>query len=127
MTFFKDSEFKNRAKMDQHTIDCLEYFRGDIGIPITLTSDYADDGHSTNSWHYKGKAIDGAMNAPLWSFVSKAMRAGFTGIGVYLVKVAGVFVVKYFHLDTRDTAPQFWIGVVQDNGSIQYMYELKKG
>ena len=127
MSFFKYSEFQHRDKMDPFTIDTLELFRGDLGFPIILTADACTGGHSSDSWHYyddatgkKGKAVDGTTEAPLWDFIFKARKAGFVGIGVYLQDG----LLRYFHLDTRNTAPTFWLGIVKSPTVTQYIYKL---
>lgn len=118
--FFQDKEFSNRKLMNQYTIDCLEDFRAELGFPINITSDYAVDGHSDKSYHYKGMAIDGNTQAPLDLFLRLAIKHGFRGIGLYVQDNK----IKYFHIDTRPEAPQMWIGFVDKAGNISYTYKL---
>jgi hypothetical protein len=139
MTFFPDKEFKNRAMVADSTVECLEIMRALLGVVMNLTNDYADRvGHSDKSWHYaipgrneKAMAVDGNTEAPLFPFVQCAMKAGFTGIGLYVKQINGKWFVKYFHLDNRTDAPQMWVCVVTDivvDGKAQekfeYVYKL---
>jgi hypothetical protein len=117
MPFFADSEFDNRKMMKQSFIDKLEAFRADLGYPTTLTADYATTGHAKLSLHGQGKAIDGTNEAPLWDFMTKAIKAGFTGIGLYLRNGK----LQYFHLDDRESAPQMWVCEADKNN---YIYKI---
>lgn len=124
MVFFKDSEFQNRSKMNQTTIDKLEAFRADLGYKTRLTADAAQSGHADKSLHYYddergilAKAIDGTNTAPLWDFITKAIKHGFTGIGLYVEDGK----IRYFHLDNRETPPQFWVCEVKTQN---YIYRM---
>ena len=124
MVFFPDSEYQNRSKMSQTTIEKLEAFRADLGWPTRLTADASQSGHAIKSLHYYddkrgilAKAVDGTNEAPLWDFITKAIKAGFTGIGIYLQNGK----VRYFHLDDRETTPTFWVCEVDKNN---YIYKM---
>ena len=120
MIYFKDTEFRNKAMLHPELLANIDKFRGDLGSPITITADYAVDGHVSNSWHYKGMAIDGTTEAPLWQFIALAMKY-FNGIGIYLDCDHRI---KYFHLDIRDTEPTMWVGYVNVDKVIDYIYKV---
>ena len=112
--WFKAEEFDDRHKinlgkdMDMETVHRLDSLRGWVACPIIVTAGFDSQGHSTDSYHYKGKAIDIIICTDMtmreqWDYIR---ISGFAGIGVYPDW-------KYkdfrggFHLDTRDV-PQVW-------------------
>ena len=118
MKYFKENEFANYAMLNDKLVVALDAFREDLGAPITITADYAADGHSPNSMHYQGKAIDGTCQVALDAFIKKAIKY-FTGIGLYMRDGR----LAYFHVDVRDTAPQMWVCEVKATG-YNYVYKI---
>lgn len=123
MTYFSDKEWKNKAMCKQKLIDSVENFRIALMMPFTLTSDYAADGHSPNSYHYKGEAIDAIPNSPIpIHLFLKTAALYFNGVGLYIDVATKQ--IAYFHLDIREGVPQTWIGLVSDK--IDYIYKVGK-
>lgn len=56
--YFKPSEFTEPDKMNPRLIDLLDLFREEVGQPIKINASYATKGHSPDSQHYKGNAVD---------------------------------------------------------------------
>ena len=121
--YFKDNEFSNKSKLSLKLIHNLEAFRGVLGQPIIITADYATTGHSRNSYHYKGMAIDGTTNASLRMFIDLAPKY-FTGIGIYLSPISGD--IEFFHLDIREESPTMWVGVLKEDGTSNNIYNVGK-
>ena len=83
--YFKSGEnFGDPAKMSYLLLLTLDNLREFIGLPIVIHCGYEAGGHSENSYHYKGMAVDcHAKDLPLADFYFAATRFGFHGIGVY--------------------------------------------
>lgn len=102
---FEKEEFGDHwAKMNAHFLILLDTFRHEVGFPFHLTASFATSGHSENSWHYKGRAVDGFFARPdtherlsMEHHLLYALRSPFTGIGLYLWSENGPFL----HLDNR--------------------------
>jgi uncharacterized protein YcbK (DUF882 family) len=103
---FKPAEFKSPEKMDHWFLRQLDQWR-DITLKscnFTITESYAKDGHSEDSYHYKGQAVDGYISfqgkrlSTVEQFIL-AMRSPFHGIGIYTWSPNGCFL----HLDCRPT------------------------
>jgi len=86
MKYFKKSEWKNNPdKVSDLLKDSLDLVREYAGVPIHIHVAYDDSGHSNNSYHYKGKAVDfhfGGLT-PLEQFACIKMIADLRGVGYY--------------------------------------------
>ena len=105
---FKQEEFgEGTENLDQNLIWLLDEFRDAIGKPIKIHCAWAKSGHSPNSYHYKGQAVDCHIEGlSLQDQFMYALRFGaWKGIGIYpLWKNPGL------HLDIRKTplAVMWW-------------------
>lgn len=84
--FFSPEEaWGDPYKMDHNLIIRLDQLRELAGKPIIIHCGYATEGHSLNSFHYKGMAAD--LHIEGYSLLDQyllAEQAGpFGGIGVY--------------------------------------------
>lgn len=82
---FRKSEWEPGAnKVHHRLIHTLDEMRAFCGRPIIIHNAYATTGHSDNSYHYRGEAVDFHIKgiSLLWQFLF-AERFGFGGIGVY--------------------------------------------
>ena len=107
MKYFKDNEFSNILKLDTTLLYKLDLYRELLGYGVTITSDYELSGHSTNSEHYEGKAVDCKSTAPLFWQLACAERAGFENIGIYPA-------FNGLHLGIRGEEHKRWIGLGVD-------------
>ncbi len=104
--FTRNENWGDPDRMDADFLLQLDAFRGYVGHPFTLTTPaFAKTGHSSDSYHYKGRAVDGRFlrmgtREPfgLAECLYLAMIAPFGGIGIYTHSPNGVF----FHFDNRD-------------------------
>ena len=89
--WFKSEEFDDTYKinlgkdMDMETVHRLDSLRGWVACPIIVTAGFDSRGHSTDSYHYKGKAVDIIICTDMtmmeqWEYIR---ISGFAGIGVY--------------------------------------------
>ena len=124
--WFTDTEFddrfhKNLGKdMDMETVHRLDSLRGLITLPIIITAGYDSHGHSSDSYHYKGKAVDIIICTDMtmreqWEYIK---ISGFNGVGVYPEWKYKDFKGGW-HLDVRDI-PQVWRQVTKG----EYFYLL---
>lgn len=111
--FNYDNDFKqvggNLSEMDFEVYRRLQSLRDSLpaGNYIQVLSANSG-GHSSNSFHYKGMAIDAfipLVNTRIDRVFELAIEAGFKGIGIYKNR-AGVY---SFHFDIRDSYT-FWRG-----------------
>lgn len=102
--FHMQEKWGNPLMMDEEFIFLLDSFAIKVGHPIIIHCGYDTDGHSPQSYHYKGRAADLHINGvPLIQQYRMAKDFGFTGIGVYRHwRNPGL------HLDNR-TKPASWI------------------
>ena len=57
---FKRTEaWGNPDRMDANFLILLDYFREMVGVSFVVTAGWANSGHAENSYHYKGRAVDG--------------------------------------------------------------------
>ena len=112
--WFKAEEFDDRYKknlgkdMDMETVHRLDSLRGWVACPIIVTAGFDSQGHSTDSYHYKGKAADIIICTDMtmrqqWDYIR---ISGFAGIGVYPDWKYKDFKGGW-HCDSRDV-PQLW-------------------
>jgi uncharacterized protein YcbK (DUF882 family) len=105
LKYFKPTEkWGNPDKMDMRLLVALDDFRHTLGIPIHIMEGYATSGHSSQSFHYKGLAVDCRLIDPktnkardLATHVLAAFKSPFTGVGIYTWGATGPFL----HLDVR--------------------------
>ena len=106
---FDDSHGVNKGKdMDMETVHRLDSLRGWVACPIIITAGYDSQGHSSDSYHYKGKAADIIVCTDMtmrqqWDYIR---ISGFAGIGVYPDWKYKDFRGGW-HCDSRDI-PQLW-------------------
>jgi len=118
---FDDSHGVNKGKdMDMETVHRLDSLRGWVACPIIITAGYDSQGHSTDSYHYKGKAVDIIICTDMtmreqWQYIK---ISGFNGVGVYPEWKYKDFKGGW-HLDVRDI-PQVWRQVAKG----EYFYLL---
>jgi hypothetical protein len=84
--YFSDDELKG---LQGNLPAMLDMARGIAGIPFRLTATVATDGHSPNSTHYKGLAVDIGLgylmegperDATRWAIMKGLYGAGFKRI-----------------------------------------------
>src|SRR3972149_4853438 len=103
---FDDRHKKNLGKdMDMETVHRLDSLRGWVNCPIIITAGYDSQGHSTDSYHYKGEAVDIIICTDMtmreqWQYIR---MSGFNGIGVYAHWKYNAFKGGW-HCDSRDVA-----------------------
>ncbi len=56
---FSEAEFGYPLLMDATLMHRLDVMRSWVGKPFVIHASYATEGHSTDSLHYEGKAVDG--------------------------------------------------------------------
>jgi zinc D-Ala-D-Ala carboxypeptidase len=102
-----DCQETGENKMDEDFLIKLDDLRHACGFPFIITSGYRSPQHSIEmrktkaGTHSKGIASDIRIHSGSEGFVivSKAIKAGFRGIGV---------AKTFIHLDTRKTMPVIW-------------------
>ncbi|SRR6266446_4099461 len=109
--YFTDEEVKG---LDQELCAMLDQARGIAGVPFRLTATVATQGHSPNSAHYKGLAVDIGLghlaegaerDGARWAILKGLFSAGFKRIEIC---------PRHLHVDVG-TAPEYvsplaWIG-----------------
>jgi len=107
--FKKNENWGESTKMSPILIDMLNEFREFVDKPIIIHCGYSTDGHSTNSYHYRGLAVD--LHIQNIHYIEQLVLAmqykKFNGIGVY-----PYWNSPGLHLDIRDTSSIIWY---QDN------------
>jgi hypothetical protein len=82
--FNPDENWGDWTKLEKNVIFLLDRMREDIGRPIKIHCAYDSGGHSTQSQHYLGRAVDYHIkNTPLLEQYLLAERYGWRGIGLY--------------------------------------------
>lgn len=100
--YFSPEEFGVEAynNMDDSFLIKLYKFRVAMGNPMIIHEGYATSGHSPNSYHYRGRAVDFHFRQSNPVFIRRlvvaAVRCGLYGIGIY-----PYWVTPGFHLDDR--------------------------
>lgn len=83
--FFKPKEFGDWRNVAERLIFLCDKIRAVAGKPMHIRSAYATDGHTKNSYHYRGMAVDfyieGLHVVDQFLLVSKFPDIG--GIGLY--------------------------------------------
>jgi len=97
--FTEQEKWGDPYKIDTELIYKLDKFRAIIEKPFTVHNAYTTSGHSKNSQHYSGKAVDGHVEkVDLLDIFLCAERIGFNGIGLYDWGV---------HLDVRNKSARW--------------------
>lgn len=82
--FSIDENWGDPLQMEQELLFKLDALRALVGRPIVIHCGYAKDGHTENSQHYLGRAVDvHIVGMDLLSQFLAAERFDFTGIGLY--------------------------------------------
>lgn len=106
---FSPTELASRGNgellINYKALDSLQRLRTNWRRPLTVTSAFRDPeynkrvGGASKSKHLTGQAFDinmkGQSDAAVVSFIYYAVRAGFTGFGLYLDRA-----VPFIHIDT---------------------------
>lgn len=73
------------SKVDSRLIYLLDEFRAFVGQPFIIHCAYERSGHTPNSQHYVGKAVDGHFKNLNWldQYLMALKFGKFRGIGVY--------------------------------------------
>lgn len=102
--FSRQERWGDPDKMDPDFLLQLDNFRAVIAKPFSLLCGYESSGHAENSYHYKGRAVDGRFldletreALSLEEHLLIALRAPFGGVGIYTWGSGGPFL----HLDNR--------------------------
>jgi len=118
--YFKPTEnWGDHLKMEYDLIAKLDAWREIIGIPVIVNCAYATSGHSKNSLHYQGRAVDGYIKgvADPREVYKLCLKANLNGIGIYPKWQPS----PGFHLDNREK-PMRWVST---NGIYAYASNLK--
>ena len=100
--FFKPAEFTAPDRLNPILVYKLDDLRAFLGMPCVITADWANAGHSADSQHYLGNAIDCYfLDVPLLTQYLAAERFGFGGLGLY-----PDWSHPGLHLDVRDCSKQ---------------------
>jgi len=117
---FTSTEFKHPLEMDKDFMLKIDSFRQWLGYKIHVHADARPDGkgHSKNSYHYFGQALDfhcrdekdNIINP--WKILMAALVWGWSGIGVY-----PHWLHPGMHLDARYPAKYFANSIwIRENG-----------
>lgn len=112
-------KFGDIDKIDDEVLLRTFFLRKQLGLPIIITAGYATKGHSQNSQHYKGKALDFVIpdySNHIIDLILLIERFGFRGIGYYTFWQYNGRTVPGFHVDTRDLSTARaarWMGVLE--------------
>lgn len=108
---FTDKEaWGDASKMDEDLLIMLDHFRHEVQRPFQVLCGYAKTGHTENSYHYKGRAVDGRFTDDLGHALSLkeqlyfGLISPFGGVGVYAWGAGGPFL----HFDNRIGNRKFW-------------------
>ena len=89
---FRPEEFHRPDKLNPDALRLLDAMRDSVDgeVIVTINADYAESGHTPNSWHYKGRAFDLVIRdakthepLPVIKQFLIAVRFNWGGIGVY--------------------------------------------
>jgi uncharacterized protein YcbK (DUF882 family) len=102
--FKKTENWGNPDKMDESIVLLLDKIRDRINYPFHINCGYDESGHSDNSMHYQGKAVDFIIkdlflkdaSDKIISALKDLNKTDKVGLGIYLD-----WNTPGFHLDTR--------------------------
>lgn len=128
---FKAKEFGDGDKMDVRLVNRLDAFAEELGHPVIVTAGFANDGHSPNSYHYKGMAADIIIpDLNLLDVYLLAEKFGWKGLGIYPFWKYHNIRVGGLHVDERDMPARWWrneTGEYHTFTSNSLRYLIKKG
>ncbi|MEW6712369.1 MAG: hypothetical protein AB1403_21300 [Candidatus Riflebacteria bacterium] len=126
--FFKPSEkWGDLSKIDQLLVYCLDRTRMQGNCPFSIHCAYESSGHSEDSYHYKGQAVDGHfVGMHLLNQLLVAERTNlWRGIGLY-----PFWNNPGLHLDVRGGQPLRWIrdqaGIYHYNPTFEVIINITK-
>ena len=104
--------YEECGDIDYHFLNKVYELRKYLGISMIVIDGAATTGHSPNSFHYKGHAIDFHVHDRLSPRIVMSKIDGlglFGGVGLYLPSNPNG--VRSYHIDDRDinTGYQRWI------------------
>ena len=117
------TEFKFPGELEPDLVVSLDRFRDFTGLPFIIHEDYATSGHATNSYHYRGEAIDGHFITKEISFsflVAKILGVMAQTSAIHKIRGIGIYPNwnnPGFHFDIRSD----WKIWTQDRSG-QYVY-----
>lgn len=103
-----DCQETGENQMQEEFIHALDTLRYECNFPFKITSGFRSEKHSLEAkkssgpgQHTRGIAADIAVSggAQRFTVVSKAIKLGFSGIGVHK---------SFVHVDTRQGVPVLW-------------------
>jgi len=118
MYYFKKSEFrKDPDKCNPILFDVMDEMRNIAGVPIVIHVAWSDSGHSKNSYHYRGQAVDFHFEglSYLEQFAVISCLTAINGVGFY-----PWWNSPGWHIDLRKE-PKFWLCVNKNT----YIYDKK--
>ena len=101
---FLESEFDEPMLMDSTLIHKLDVMRSWVGKPFVVHHSYATDGHSTDSMHYEGKAVDGhfvGLSAVEQYLLAEQINWGGLGFYPFWINKNTGEKIPGIHVDTR--------------------------
>jgi len=112
----------NPSEMSLELLLALDDFRDRMGERFIVNCGYATSGHSPDSFHYKGEAVDGLFEfTNIFEQFFEALREdSFKGIGIYPFSKR-----PFLHLDIRPTRVKL-IWYRDRGGSYHYNFSLKQ-
>jgi len=82
--FTPDEAWGDRRRVHRNLVFLLDAFRAFIGRPVVIHNAYAQNGHTDESYHYRGMAVDLHVEGlSVFDQFIEATRFEFGGIGVY--------------------------------------------
>lgn len=134
--FSRSENWGDPDKMDPFFLLQLDRFRAEVNLPFHLSAPaYGTKGHSKDSFHYVGRAVDGRFINPtdkkpisLRSHFVLAMKSPFNGIGLYTWWPNGPGI----HLDNRDgvNGRKIWVSRAPNQYeplTVSFLEEMFKG
>lgn len=113
--FTQKEKWGSPDKMDLDFLLALDNYRQSLDCGFSITEGYATEGHSPNSYHYKGLAVDGRFtrnNKPLSlkETIFLALNSPFMGVGIYSYSWA-----PFVHFDFREAKNRvLWVSSKKD-------------
>lgn len=109
--YFTDDEIKG---LQGNLPAMLDQARGIAGVPFVLTATVATDGHSPNSAHYKGLAVDIGLGHLVEGFDRDTQRwailKGLFAAGFQRVEVCPLHIHVDIGTPPDYVSPTCWIG-----------------
>lgn len=115
--FPKNEWVKDPSKVSQILMNCLEQIRVKTDTIMIIHVAWDDGGHATNSYHYKGMAVDLHFKGDITKIEQLDAITSIpevNGIGYY-----PEWAHPGWHVDIRNTDRLFW---VQRHGYYHYIY-----